>query len=96
MSQKPSIGRIVHYTLSEQDAERIAQQRGVSAPNIGSAAGNGVSGGEIYPLIITRVWGQAPESAVNGQVMLDGNDTLWVTSVQEGDGPRTFAWPPRV
>lgn len=28
--------------------------------------------------------------AVNGQVILDGTDTLWVTSVKAGEGPRLF------
>lgn len=48
--------------------------------------------GDIYPLIITRVWGDTPEANVNGQVLLDGNDSIWVTSVCAGDAPRKFKY----
>jgi hypothetical protein len=100
--QQPSIGRIVHYTLSEHDVTVINLRRGASQilPETPGGqivlAGNGVHEGEVYPLIITRIWGSIPGSAVNGQVLLDGNDTLWVTSVAEGKGPCRWAWPPRV
>ena len=98
---KPTIGRIVHYTLSAQDAEQInkrrkdAQQSGSALRNDGSQIhfGNNVSDGETYPMIITRVWS---DTAVNGSVLLDGNDTFWATSVSEGEGPRHYAWPERV
>lgn len=33
---------------------------------------------------------------VNGQVLLDGNDALWVTSAPEGDGNGFWCWPERV
>jgi len=100
----PTLGRIVHYTLSEQDAEAINRRRkdardsAASLDKTGYVAhvGNDVSAGDVYPLIITKVWGGTPTSAVNGQVLLDGNDTFWATSVAIGEGPRTFAWPPRI
>lgn len=83
---KPSIGRIVHYTISDHDAEMINRRR-VAKPHepgwpAGAVAhsGNSVRAGEIYPLIITRVWNEDP-GTINGQVLLDGNDSLWVTSV---------------
>lgn len=87
--QKPSIGRIVHYRLSGEDAYLINGRRRF-APE---SKGNTVTEGESYPMIITRVWGEHPESAVNGQVFLDGDDVLWATSVTVGEGPRTFSWP---
>lgn len=91
MSHAPAIGRIVHYTLSDDDARRIGHQR-----SLGSLQGNGVRAGEVYPMLITRVWDSGkpnPDAAVNGQVLLDGSDSLWVTSVKVGEGPRTYAWP---
>jgi hypothetical protein len=91
----PTIGRIVHYTLNEGDARNIGAKRGVASPNIGSIQGNGVRAGDVYPMLITRAWGDQPDSLVNGQVFLDGGDCLWVTSVKVGEGPRTFAWPTR-
>ncbi len=105
----PTVGRIVHYRLSAQDAEQINRRRtdgGSIALRMkanpaewpaGAQAhiGNSVAEGDTYPMLITRVWGSTPESSVNGQVFLDGNDVLWATSVQVGEGPRAFSWPSR-
>ena len=88
MSQQPTVGRIVHYRLSEQDAEQITNRR-----RDAGAVGNSVRAGDTYPMVIVGVWSP---TLVNGQVVLDGPDTLWVTSVTLGDGPRTWSWPPRV
>jgi hypothetical protein len=48
------------------------------------------------PMIITAVWPDefgSSNPGVNGQVFLDGNDTLWVTSAREGNGPGQWLWP---
>jgi hypothetical protein len=105
MTQIPTPGRIVLYTISEGDAEAQNKRRADAAASLtahretadGSQihAGNTLRVGDVYPMIIVRAWGTTPTSLVNGQVLLDGNDTLWVTSVGVGEGPRTFAWPPR-
>ena len=122
----PTIGRIVHYKLSQQDAVQINAQRqptyresqpGLIGPGnkvtpVYTNQGNPVSPGDIYPLLITSVWGDTEGSAVNGQVLLDGNDSLWVTSVcqhvpttYDGIDPslvtyelpeRSWVFPPRV
>ena len=56
MTQIPSIGRIVHYSLTAQDVMLItAQRQGVLTQ--GSPRGNRVREGDIFPMIITRVWG---------------------------------------
>lgn len=88
MSQVPSIGRIVHYTLSAGDADRINRKRAD-----GGSSGNQATEGQVFPLFITRIWGDTPGSAVNGQLMLDGDDTLWVTSATADEGPGHFMWP---
>lgn len=114
MTQTPSLGRIVHYTLTALDAERVNKRR-ADAQNLNAAGvtlasqclgpqihvGNPAAEGDRFPMDIVRVWSQQPDdvtpsTAVNGQVKLDGNDTLWVTSVTAGDGPGHFAWPSRV
>ena len=41
-------------------------------------------------IVVCRVWS---EETVNGQVFLDGNDTLWTSSVVEGTEPGTWHWP---
>jgi hypothetical protein len=92
---KPTIGRIVHYRLSKQDAEEIASRRGLHVHAHEILRGNRVEEGDTFPAMIVRTWGDQPTSAVQLQVFLDGNDTHWATSVQVGEGPRTFSWPTR-
>jgi hypothetical protein len=103
----PTIGRIVHYCLTEHDAKAINRRRvhdGSSKPDwpmgAQSHTGNGVRGGELVPMIVwphhVVVWPNehGPNfDGVNGQVILDGNDSLWVTSVKEGTDPGTWRWP---
>jgi hypothetical protein len=85
---QPTIGRIVHYTLSQQDADAINAQRG-------PLGGNHASEGDTYPAMVVRVF--HPEtSTANLQVFLDGPDSYWATSRTEGEGPFYWAWPPRV
>lgn len=103
----PAIGRIVHYTLSDNDAKRVNKRRDDAIRRAHENRehpeetgwqthyGNRVNAGEVYPMLIVRVWNLDP-GTVNGQVFLDGNDTLWVTSVSFGEGERTYSWPPRV
>ena len=95
---KATIGRIVHYKISGQDQARIEQQRtslmrvvaqtGEPVPHQGNYANQG----DVFPMVIVRAWS---DKMVNGQVLLDGVDTLWVTSVAEGDNPGQWAWPTR-
>lgn len=103
---KPTIGRIVLYRLSGQDATAINQRRKDARDKLAwhhalrSGAqvhvGNDAKDGDVFPLIITKVWGDTEGSAFNGQLLLDGNDLFWVTSTSLGDGPRQCFWPPRV
>lgn len=88
--------RIVSYTLSASDAEQVNRRRRDAAnfPNPQSGAvvhtGNEARPGDVRPMIIVQVWAVG---LVNGQVFLDGNDTLWVTSVKEGEGLGTWSRP---
>ncbi|MCZ4066445.1 hypothetical protein O1W71_02025 [Microbacterium sp. H37-C3] len=111
MSTAPAaaVGRIVHYKLSEQDAEAINRRRSdrlayqsnpYNDPRVAYKPtgfqvhhGNPAAAGDVLPMLIVRVWN---DEVVNGQVFLDGNDSLWVTSVPSGDGQRRWTWPPRV
>ena len=88
----PTIGRIVTYVLSQQDVDRINDQR---ARSEGVLRGNNVHAGDTFPMMICRVWGDTPDALVNGRVILDGTDSLWVTSVSAKPSPRLgdFFWP---
>jgi hypothetical protein len=84
----PAIGRIVLYRLNEDDARRIQQQRSHDG-----TTGNLAAAGRVQPAIVVASFG---DEALNLQVLLDGPDSYWATSRHEGDGPGTWAWPPRV
>ena len=84
----PTIGRIVHYTLSANDVAQIEKRRGPAG-----AGGNRVDVGEVYPAVVVRTFGG---DAANLQVLLDGGDNLWATSRTEGEGHGRWFWPPRV
>jgi hypothetical protein len=100
-SGTPTVGRIVLYTLTEENCATIRDKREGSA----SAAGNNPQAGDVVPFIVVRVWkdeGGPGVDGVNGQAILDGNDSLWVTSAYEQKGreavrvPGTWHWPTRV
>ena len=105
----PSVGRIVHIRLSAECAQSINRRRSGSRIDVSQPTspepqygqvfhGNVATEGDIYPLLITRIWSNNPTelTAVNGQIFLDGNDSYWATSVQQGDGPGKWFEPPRV
>jgi hypothetical protein len=101
LARVPAVGDVVLYTLSDGNAQSINGRRTDATRNVTAATdgsqiytGNRVSAREVYPMVITRVWGTTPQSAVNGQVLLDGNDVLWATSISAGDGEGHFAWRP--
>jgi hypothetical protein len=80
---KPTIGRIVIYKLTDADKAKL-KELGRHNPN---------NGAEEAPAMVVRVWS---DICVNLRVILDGDDTLWVTSASLGDQPRQWQWPPRV
>jgi hypothetical protein len=96
----PTIGRIVHLKLSAHCAEEVNRRRNDAKGGEASArkdgtqihAGFPVAEGDEFPMIVCRV---RSETTVNGQVFLDGNDTLWTSSVVEGTEPGTWHWPER-
>ncbi len=101
----PTIGRVILYCLSENDAAEINRRRttgGLIHERIqqdkwplGAQAhiGNSVSEGDVYPGIVVRVWSG---DMINTQILLDGNDTYWATSRHVSDGavPGFYHWMP--
>lgn len=91
----PRVGDVVLFQLRENDVALINEARHVSRQfdkGIETLLANSVAAGEVYPMIIVRVWGDAPDSRVNGRVILDGNDTHWVTSVRCGEAEGEFLY----
>lgn len=84
-----NLGKIVFVKITADQAEMINRRREdynkteVPAWPLGAQAhvGNATKEGDEYPMIVTREWS---EGYFNGQLMLDGNDTLWMTSVLQG------------
>lgn len=99
---QPTVGRIVHYTLTEHDAQAINKRRadfgdhrrtdGYTDNGYVAHAGNQVLEGDVCAALIVAT-GAASQ---NLSVQLDGTDTYWATSRTEGDGPGHWNWPPRV
>lgn len=89
--QKPSIGRIVHYTLSEGDVSLINANIPQS-DHPGHIRRNTVAAGEVYPAIVVRVF---TGTTVNLQVFLDGAASYWATSRTESEGEGRWMWPVR-
>lgn len=101
--QAPTIGRLLQYVLTEQDAKAINLRRAACRDwarvvrgwpdGVAVFSGNTAEAGQAFPLLVTRVFGT--DGKVNGQVLLDGNDSHWVTSAIEGFEPGTWSWPVR-
>jgi hypothetical protein len=101
VSEVPTIGRIVHYCLRLQDSVAINRRRSHAQAHMQEHrdncngvqihVGNPVAEGQMFPMMITAI----NNGSVNGQVLLDGNDLFWATSVKEGEGPGTYNWPVR-
>jgi hypothetical protein len=112
---QPTIGRIVHYALTEPDACAVNRRRQDFAafteehprpddPGEAGATGHighfgtDVQAGQVFPAIVVRNWENDP-GCLNLQVLLDGNDTYWVTDrVEAGKmwpSPGEWRWPAR-
>lgn len=83
-----TLGRRVHYMLTVHEAATINGTRWVGFEHVGSH----VVEGDLVSLDVTRV---ALDGTINGQAILDGNDSLWVVGASEGLEPGTWRWPKR-
>lgn len=83
------LDRMAHYLLTRADADAI--NRRIDAL---LTKGSRASEGDVLPMLITSVtWPEDPEAKaprVNGQVLTDGNDVLWVVNIVAGQKPGTY------
>lgn len=103
MAQIPTVGRVVLFKLNSSHVEQINRRRGHAALHMDDHransngvmvhVGNTVHAGDVFPMVIARVWGNEERSLVNGQVLLDGSDTFWACSVGVGDEAGMWSWP---
>jgi hypothetical protein len=95
----PAMGRMVHYKLTPEDADKIYRRRARLYPDGDFFTGNVAMVGNAYPAMIVSV-GQ--DGLLNLQVFLDGCDaTYWVqgrpqSSAVDETEQGTWNWPPRV
>lgn len=96
-------GRVVHYVINDQDAIEINRRR---VPGVGHGenwpagaqahVGNHVMAGEHFPAMVVRVFPHefGDEPGANLQVLLDGNDQFWATSIPfaEPEALRLGTW----
>jgi hypothetical protein len=83
---------VVYYRVSKQVADEINARRNVAMADCRSKTsnrnvkpsvhGNDVNEGNVFPAMVVAAWSS---NCVNLQVILDGNDSHWVTSANEGD-----------
>ena len=96
-----TVGRLVLYKLSADDAEQINRRRADNADHTaanedwptGAQAhvGNPAQEGDLLPTLVVKVW---ENNLLNGQVFLDGNDSLWITSAAQGGETGQWDWMP--
>jgi hypothetical protein len=86
MTMFPTIGQVVLYTLTEQQAEEINRHR-LQSP---SGYGAGVTPGDTVPMLVAACAAGYDDGlcAVAGRLLIDDDDEdWWVTSVMEGVAP---------
>lgn len=90
---KASIGRIILYVLGEGDVSQIESRRAAS----GAYVGNIPRAGQVVPAIVVAAWG-GEDDKINGQAVLDGLDSHWITlrAYDAAKTPGTWHWPERV
>lgn len=89
---QPTVGRIVHYVLSEGDEQLL---HGRHAAELGRTL-NAPHRGQTYAAMIVNVFPGA--ACANLQVFLDGGATYWATSRSQASDEQLegrWSWPPR-
>ncbi|MFJ6841334.1 hypothetical protein ACIQRE_01545 [Streptomyces griseoluteus] len=89
----PTVGRIVHYRMSDDDIARFRQELRHS---LRLEEHNAPEAGQPYAAVITSVTDHPDHPDVNLKVLLDGPFDFFAPSRVEGTEPGTWSWPERV
>lgn len=84
----PTLGRIVHYTLTDEDVRRLDNDRITTL-----AYGNLPHAGDSVPAIVVGGMNADAPRTVNLQACLDGNDRLWIANAAEGEEAGQWHYP---
>lgn len=87
MDRIPARDRLTHYTLTAADAAEVNRRIDAQVMH-----GTKAQLGDVLPFLVTKVTMVDDSSPVkvNGQVILDGDATLWVCDVVEGTRAGSF------
>jgi hypothetical protein len=99
MDETTIIGQVVHYRLSQQDVQEIEKWRQSTSKALGSESlpQEDVRTGQVYPAIITRMYGGSMTSPeVSLKVFLEGPHDFWTTARSMGQGEGKFEFAPIV
>lgn len=80
LTMVPTIGRVVIYNTTEAEQQKMCDMQNCNVQ-------------QKLPAVVVAVWGDTEESAINLNVQLDGEGSLWVTSALKGDEPGQWNWP---
>ncbi len=83
--QKVTVGRTVLYRMTAGDCDQLKEPPGQN---------NEHQAGQLVPAVVVRVWSEDAGTS-NLRVSVDGNATLWKTSISEGGELGHWQWPER-
>ena len=104
-AQRPSLGRVVLYTISQYDADKYYREHndvfGDVMPHQHGREwhSNDPRAGAVLPMTITDVDERDTCQWISGNVQLNNGHLLWVGSKSESAEPGVpdhWCWPPRV
>jgi len=93
-----TVGRVVHYVLSEKDAQIINDRNAIGNDlsleerilALVYHGGNRVREGQHCAMVIVHIWNS--EGFINGKVLLDGLSDFWATSLYYSDLKVPGSW----
>lgn len=89
---QPTVGQIVHYSMSADDITRAAYELSSNPPDR-LAQFNEPRQGQVYAAVVTSVTDHPQHPDVNLRVFLDGPYDFFAPSRTEGTAAGSWSWP---